>query len=91
MKPARKSPRDDASNAAHAQHLSPAATRQRRRRTRDRRGLAVLNIETDYYRLVSAILANGSLSETEALDKAKVSRVAARMLEEVVALWLPMG
>lgn len=68
--------------------LSPDAQRQRRRRQRDRRGIAVLAVEVNYYKLVSAILRNGSLTEAEALSKENVARIAGRMIEEVIALWL---
>jgi hypothetical protein len=48
----------------------------------------VLPVEVDYFKLVTAILKNGSLTEAEALSKENVARVAAQMIEEVVQIWL---
>jgi|tagenome__1003787_1003787.scaffolds.fasta_scaffold13182719_1 hypothetical protein len=48
----------------------------------------MLLVEVNYHRLVTAILKNGALSEAEALSRDNVSRVAGRMIEEVIALWL---
>jgi|tagenome__1003787_1003787.scaffolds.fasta_scaffold19271144_2 hypothetical protein len=68
--------------------LSPLARRQRRFRERDRCGVIVLPIEVSHHRLVEAAIRNGSLTETEALSRDNVARVAAQMLEEVIQLWL---
>jgi hypothetical protein len=68
--------------------LSPLARRQRRFRERDRMGLIVLPIVVDHRRLIEAILKNGALTEEETLSRDAVARVAGRMVEEVIRLWL---
>jgi hypothetical protein len=50
---------------------SPAAVRQHRCRTRRRRGLAVLRVEADEFRLIDALITAGRLTEDESQRRSR--------------------
>jgi hypothetical protein len=66
---------------------SPAALRQHRCRARRRRGVAVLRIEVDEFRLVDALLASNRISENESRRRSLVEKATGRLLEDVISRW----
>jgi hypothetical protein len=68
-------------------HLSGDALRQRRRRARERAGVAVLDVPVAYFDLVEALLVSERLSEPDALDRKRVEAAAAEVLADWVARW----
>jgi hypothetical protein len=65
------------------------AIRQQRCRARRRQGLAVLRIEANEFRLIDALLAAGRISEAESQRRGLVEKATAKLLEDVIARWLP--
>ena len=66
---------------------SPAAQRQHRCRARRRRGLALLRVEVDEFRLVDALLWAGRLSEDESRRPPLVEAAVAQVLKDFIVRW----
>ncbi len=67
---------------------SKGALRKRRERARHRMGLRVLDIETNYFRAVEALIASTRLTDVEALDQKNVEAALGEVVAEWANLWL---
>ena len=68
---------------------SSAAQRQHRCRARRRQGVAVLRIEANEFRLIDALLALNRITEAESQRRGLVEKATAKLLDDVIARWLP--
>jgi hypothetical protein len=66
---------------------SPAALRQHKCRARRRRGVAVLHVEADEFRLIDALLSAGRLSEAESRRRPLVEAAVAQVLKDFIVRW----
>lgn len=65
-----------------------AARRKQRYRARQRAGQAVLTIEICSYELTLALIEAGFVTEAEALDRGKIERAVAAVLDRWTRHWL---
>jgi hypothetical protein len=66
---------------------SAAAARQHRCRARRRRGVALLRVEVDEFRLVDALLWAGRLNEAESRRRSLVEAAVAQVLKDFIVRW----
>jgi hypothetical protein len=67
---------------------SSAAARARRHRTREKRGEVVLRLPVVEHQVAEALLAFGRLDERAALDRGRVERALAAVLEQWAVRWI---
>ena len=72
---------------AHNGTVTTGRDRTRSCRQRQKRGRAVLSVEVDEFKLISALIESGRLSEAQALDPARVRGALAEVVRDWAGRW----